>query len=137
MIRVVLDTNLIVSGLLTTDGPPARVLIAWGLGAFEVVMSPLLLAELEGVLGRPKLRARVSQEDAASFIEWIRRSAVWVDDPATAQGLAPDPGDDFVVAMARAASSAAIVSGDKALLSIRNPPVLTPRNFLEALSEEG
>jgi putative PIN family toxin of toxin-antitoxin system len=136
LIRVLLDTNLIVSGLLTIDGPPARLLLAWGVGAFEVIMSPRLLAELEGVLARPKIRRRIGEADAASFVEWMHRTAIWVDDPIPSRGLAPDPGDDFVVGVARAGSCAAIVSGDKGLQGIGNRPVVTPRIFLDALSDE-
>lgn len=136
MIRVILDTNLIVSGLLAPGGPPARLIAEWRRGAFEVVGSPKLVAELEGVLARPKIRARIPLEDATAFLEEMRRVSVWLDDPPPARNLAPDPGDDFIVNIARAASCAAIVSGDRRLHSVRNPPVLTPRDFLDALIPE-
>jgi predicted nucleic acid-binding protein len=57
--RVVLDCNVFVSALLSSDGTPAQILERWADGAFDLIISPLLLAELERVLSRPKFRASI------------------------------------------------------------------------------
>lgn len=138
MIRVLLDTNVLVSGLLAPSGAPAAILDAWGRGLFEVVASPQLLDELEDVLARPKIRRHIAPADAAAFVSWVRRTAIPFDDPPAASGLTPDPGDDFVVALARSSRCELIVSGDAHLAALKNadPPVLTPRAFLEAIESK-
>jgi len=55
---VVLDTNCIVAGLLSRDGPCAEILDRWRDGQFEVAVSPTLLAELERVLRYPRIVAK-------------------------------------------------------------------------------
>ena len=69
MPRVVLDTNVLVSALITPAGASARLLVELRAGAFEVVLSPLLLAELREVLGRDKFRRYVSAAEADAFVE--------------------------------------------------------------------
>lgn len=56
MRRVVLDANVYVSALLAPTGSPAQILEGWADGQFDVIVSPLLLAELERVLRRPKFK---------------------------------------------------------------------------------
>src|SRR5206468_13118621 len=98
--------------MLAPHGAPAGVLRAWMDGAFELIVSPLLLAELERALEYPKLRKRVPPEDAARVIEWLRRSATIVDDPTLAPPIrSPDPGDDHLLALA-ATARPALVTGD-------------------------
>ena len=66
--RAVLDVNVIVSGLLSPSGAPARVLAAWLEGGYDLVVSPLLLEELERGLAYAKLRKRVSEEEAQELM---------------------------------------------------------------------
>ena len=135
MIRVVLDTNVIVSGTISTTGAPRAILDRWADGAFELVVSPALLAELAEVLRRSKIRRYVSAEDAEELVSWLRRDAVISDDEPVTVRVAPDPSDDFLIALARRSAASVLVSGDRALSGIRGiePPILTPRAFLEAL----
>jgi len=133
MRRVVVDVGVVVSGLLAADGPPGRLLDAWRDGAFDLIVSPLWLAELERVLARPKIRRFVGPDDAAELGAAFVLQAEFVDDPPPQAGLTPDPGDDYLVALARAARADHLVSGDAHLTNLRSPdpPVLTPRSFLE------
>lgn len=135
MIRVILDTNVLVSGLLAAAGNPAKILLAWQEGAFEVVVSARLLEELMEVLARPKIARRIGPDDAREFVAKLRRMAIEVDDPPAQRGLAPDPGDDFIVAVARAASCSVIVTGDRdlRLLPGTGPRRMSPRDFIEVL----
>jgi predicted nucleic acid-binding protein len=59
----------------------------------------------------------------------------WIDDPAALLGASPDPDDDYLIALARAANADYLVSGDRHLLDLEapDPPVLTPRQFLDLL----
>jgi putative PIN family toxin of toxin-antitoxin system len=134
--RVVLDTNVLVSALISPGGPSAAVLLELRAGAFELVTSPLLVEELADVLGRPKLRAYVSEQEAAAFVELVRTEATLLDDP-TPSGLAltSDPDDEFLVDLARAASADVLVSGDGHVLALRGAlPVMSPSEFLSHLT---
>ena len=132
--RAVLDVNVFISAILSRCGTPARLLLAWQAGAFELIVSHALLAELRRALAYPKLVRLVAPADADAFVAWLTRSAVLVEDPS---GPPPkrsmDPGDDYLVALA-AAQRAILVSGDMDLTSLAPAlPVLTPAEFLARL----
>ena len=132
--RAVLDANVIISALLSRSGSPAVVLVAWQEGDFELIVSPLLLAELERALAYPKLRRRVSAEEAEAVLDWLRRAATVAPDP---EGPPPiwsrDPGDDYALTLA-ASEHALLVSGDEHLLSLqRELPIHSPASFLSLL----
>jgi uncharacterized protein len=135
VLRAVLDPGVLVSALLVAEGPPGRILDRWRQGELELVVSGTLLAELEEVPLRPRFASRVGERDARAYVAGIRRAALLFDDPPTETGLTPDPGDDYLVALARAAEADLIVSGDPHLagLATATPPVLTPRAFADML----
>jgi uncharacterized protein len=130
-VRAILDPNVIISALLSRDGAPARVLRAWLEGRFDLVVSPLLLKDLERALAYPKLAERIKPEETAALIDWLRREAVLVDDPAEPPtSRSEDPGDDHLLALAEA-ERAVPVSGDRHLLALTEElPVLMTREFL-------
>ena len=134
--RAVLDVNVIVSGLLSPRGAPPRVLTAWLEGGYDLVVSPVLLDELERALGYPKLRKRVSAAEAEEVLELLHREAdVREDPPGPPPVRSPDPGDDYVIILA-AETQSVIVSGDRHLLDLRDElPVYTPSEFLSLLEE--
>jgi putative PIN family toxin of toxin-antitoxin system len=135
-LRAVLDPNVIISALLSPTGSPARVLLGWQLGDFELMVSPLLLAELERALAYPKLRRRIATDEAQRIVEWLRRAATVLPDPAGPPSVrSPDPGDDYLLALA-AAADALLVSGDKHLLTLSvGLPIHSPAGFLALLEE--
>jgi putative PIN family toxin of toxin-antitoxin system len=136
-VRVVLDVNVIVSGVLSSSGAPARALQLWIDGAVEVVVSPKLLVELERTLGYPKIARRINPADAASLIELLTRGTTVVNDPTVELPVrSADPDDDYLIALAWATSSI-IVSGDRHLLTLSNSiPVRSPGAFVEELRLE-
>jgi uncharacterized protein len=77
----------------------------------------------------------VSSDGAEAYVAMIERAAIHAPDPAVERGLTPDPGDDYLVALARQAHANAIVSGDPHLTGLKKPvpPVLTPREALTLL----
>jgi uncharacterized protein len=133
-VRAVLDPNVLISALLSRTGAPARVVALWLNGAFELLVSPILLEELERALTYPKLRDRISQSDAAAAVDLFKRSAVLAADPAVAAGVTSrDPDDDCLIALAEA-EHAVVVSGDRALLALRDRvPVQASSEFLASL----
>jgi putative PIN family toxin of toxin-antitoxin system len=131
-LQAILDPNVIISALLSREGAPAKVVAAWLEGRFELLISPLLLEELGRALAYPKLAERISTEESAQLIEWLRREGQVVDDPTEVPTVrSDDPGDDYLLALAEA-DRAALVSGDRHLLAVSAElPVLTAREFLE------
>jgi putative PIN family toxin of toxin-antitoxin system len=134
-LRAVLDPNVHISALLAPSEAPAHVVRAWMDGASELIVSPLLLAELERALAYPKLRKRIAAEDAARVVDWLRGSATIVYDPDVAPPIrSPDPSDDYLVALA-ATTRAALVTGDRHLLSLDTAlPIHAPAEFLRTLT---
>ncbi len=137
MTRAVLDTNVLVSALISPGGPSAALLLELRAGAFELVVSPLLLEELEDVLARPKLRAWVTRAEAAAYLAVIREESIlYADPPPSGSTLCADPDDEFLIDLARAAGADTIVSGDRHLLDLRPTlPVLSPAEFLSRLRD--
>jgi putative PIN family toxin of toxin-antitoxin system len=133
-LRAVLDPNVVISGLISSSGTPAQVLAAVDAGRVEIVVSPLLLEELERALAYPKLRRLLGENDVHRALDWLRTTAHVVADPASAPPVrSDDPGDDYLIALA-ASQRAALVSGDQHLLALEDQiPVYSPRDFLEFL----
>jgi putative PIN family toxin of toxin-antitoxin system len=136
-VRAVLDPNVLISALLSPTGRAANVVRAWQRGEFDLIVSPLLLDELERAFGYPKLRRRISEEDARDFVRLIVRSATWVDDSDEDPPLrSSDSGDDYLIALA-SSRRAILVSGDRHLLDLSGEiPVESPARFLKRLEDE-
>lgn len=118
--RVVLDTNTLVSGVISAGGPPRRLLDGARTQAFEICSSAVLLAELLEVLSREKFTARLAQASLTplGIVKELRRMAYMVAPDNVPRVIEGDPDDDHVVACAVAAQADLIVSGDKHLHSL-------------------
>jgi putative PIN family toxin of toxin-antitoxin system len=134
-VRAVLDPNVIISGVLSARSAPAQTLKALDRGEFEMVASEELLDELDRAFAYPKLRSRISPDDAAAVVRWLRQTATLAPDPEVVPpARSPDPGDDYLIALA-SVHRAALVSGDKHLLGLKQEiPVFSPREFLALLA---
>lgn len=135
MLRVVLDPGVLIAAVISKSGAPAELLDRWRDGEFDLVVSPNLLDELEDVLLRPKFSALASGDEVRTYVEVLAACGVAFDDPVEPPAVTSDPGDDYLVALAVAAGADAIVSGDRHLTELADPPVpvLTPRALLERL----
>jgi putative PIN family toxin of toxin-antitoxin system len=130
-LRVVLDTNVFVSGVFFA-GPPHRILEAWRRGRVSLVVSPEILDEYQRV--GEELAEEFEGADLSPFLILLATHAEVIDAPALPAPLCRDPDDDKFLACALAANAAVIVSGDKDLLAIgehRGVRVLRPREFTE------
>jgi len=132
-VRVVLDTNVVLSGVFF-GGVPGEILSAWSRGRFDVVVSAEVLDEYErsGVaLAQSKPRML---EAWAPVMRWIAEHALVVDAEPLVEGVAADPDDDVFLACALAGGARAIVSGDRHLKAVsgwRGILVLAPRRFMD------
>lgn len=138
-LRVVVDTNVWISGLIVRGSPPGLIVSAVRQRKVEVVGSWDLAAELAAVLPRPKLRRyEISAEDIRELIVLVGRDLPDVDVDIELR----DPRDAPVVAAAIAGRAEAIVTGDRDLLedeglrgwlAERGVELLAPRELLKRL----
>ena len=130
----VVDTNVVVAGLLTRDlaSPVARVLDGMLTGRFAYLLSPALLREYRQVLLRPAIasRHRLTPTEVDAVLTELVANARWRE-PAS-EPRAPDPGDDHLWALL-AERGVVLVTGDRLLLESPPAPasVLSARSFLE------
>ena len=134
--RVLLDANVIVSALLSRTGAPARLIDLWLSGAFDLVVCPALLLEVERAIAYPKIRSQVKPTDAEEVLRFLREEAEVVPDPEGPPAVrTQDPGDDYLVALA-ARENVLLVSGDQHLRALGDDAaVASPRDFLDALEK--
>jgi putative PIN family toxin of toxin-antitoxin system len=134
-VRAVLDVNVLIAALLAPNGAPARLLVRWLTGDFELIISDHLLSELGRALKYPKLHERVSANEAAALIDMLKASATIAPDPPRPPRRSRDAGDDYLLALA-ASCSAVLVTGDRDILDLGTDlPIYTPSRFLAALDK--
>ena len=133
--RVVLDTNVLVSGLLYPGGPPSRLVAAWRSGAFELLLSEFLMEELSRTLAHLAPRLKLPPPDLGDFLDTLRLRCELVSlEPASLEQAATaglrDPDDVPILAMLIGGGADFIVTGDKDLLALAGSyPILTPAAF--------
>lgn len=131
--RVVLDVNVLIAALLARESAPARLLLRWLAGHFELIISDKLMSELTRALSYPKVRSRVSSTEASTFVDFLQANAPRAADPDKAPRRSRDPGDDYLLALA-ASCSAIVVSGDGDPLALGGDlPIFSPAEFLTTL----
>lgn len=131
--RLVIDTNVLVSALMIGTSAPARLLVLWREGRFGLLTSAVQLDELMRVTRYPKIRARISPMLGGRLVNELRKAAIVIDDlpPVT---VCPDPNDNHLLALATAGQADFLVTGDKRdLLPIerhQGTRITTVRDFL-------
>jgi putative PIN family toxin of toxin-antitoxin system len=136
-VRAILDTNVLLSGLLWRGAPHALIALARN-DDLALVSSPALLAELTRVLGRAKFDAILAriQITPDQILTEIRHLADIVDPPALPTPICRDADDDAVLALAVAARIDLIVSGDDDLLALQSYvgiPIAAPAQALRQI----
>jgi putative PIN family toxin of toxin-antitoxin system len=135
-VRILLDTNIIISGLLSSAGPPGKLMQGWLDGTFDLVTSQAQLEELQRALGYERLRDRINPEQARDFLENIEVSAIMVTSVGEVS-FSADPDDNVILATAIAGQADLIVSGDKpgmlSLGAVEGITIVTPREALDRL----
>jgi uncharacterized protein len=119
-VRVVLDTNTLVSGVISPGGPPRRLLNGARVQTFELCSSATLLAELLEVLSRGKFASRLTQAGLTpqGIVGELRRLATMTVPQSVPRVIENDADDDHVPACALAGQADLIVSGDRHLHSL-------------------
>ena len=135
--RVILDTNVLLSALIRRDSVPGRVLEAWFDDRFVLITHELQLEELRVVTRRQQIRALIRPSEAGRLINQILANAeLATRSPRTRRSN--DPADDFLLALSEAGRADLLVTGDKAGLlrlgSHNDTLILTARAFLDRLT---
>lgn len=130
--RVVLDTNIIVSALIAPGGRPAVIIDAWLDGTFTLLTCAAHLDELRSTLEKPRVAERVKPYKAGRLVNLIKRLAEDVGSLPPVEH-SPDPEDDFLLALAEAGEADYLITGDKSgLLSLdrhKSTRIISARKF--------
>ncbi len=139
--RAVLDTNVLVSAVLSAGSPPDSIMRAWRRGAFELANTAPLLRELETVLKRDHIAGRLGWPawERRAFIRDLGEDAISVAPEESLQVVLADPSDNRVLEAAVAAQADYVVSGDHHLLGLKTyegVQIVTPARFVAILVAE-
>jgi hypothetical protein len=137
--RVILDTNILLSALLSPLGPPAKLLTAWERNRFTLVACDRLIEELREVTARPFFRARLRPSAAELLAAGIRDFSFFISDLPSGP-IASDPKDSFLLALAQSSQAEFLVTGDKELLSLghqQSTRIVTAVAMISELKRQG
>jgi hypothetical protein len=141
MIRIVLDTNLLVSAILSPQGNPAVILKLCLKGIFSLLISNDILDETRRVFHYPKLVKLMKKRGVApqyidDFIDKLSRIAIITPGKLSIEEIQDDPDDNMVLSCALEGEADVIISGDHHLTDIKTYKgikVLDPATFLKAV----
>jgi len=132
-LRVVIDTNVLISALLSASSLPAHLIVLWREGRFDLLTATAQLDELTRVTRYPKIRERLAPALAGRLINELRDLAILIQNPALTT-KSPDPDDNLLLGIAQAGSADFLISGDKrdvlALKLFEGTKIITVRDFL-------
>ena len=131
--RLIIDTNILVSALLAATSLPAQLVMLWRDGRFDLLTTADQLDELMRVTRYPKIRERLAPALAGRLVNDLRGLAIKVDTLPIVE-VSSDPDDNYLLALAAAGAADFLVTGDKrdllGLAVYEGTKILTVRNFL-------
>ena len=136
MIRAVIDTNVLVSAMISPEGNEALLLLAINTGLVTPCYSASMLEEYSAVLQRAKFRFPAAAVEA--LVEMLRTRGEEVV-PAQISHVSPDPEDDQFIASALAANADFLITGNKRHFPTENLPgikVIGARELIERIASE-
>jgi putative PIN family toxin of toxin-antitoxin system len=133
--RVVLDANIFISALISSQGNPAKILEKWQKRELEVVVSPAIVDEIERVTGYERLQKKYRRirEEREGLIDDLRNFATMVDPQQELSVVQADDSDNRYIECAIESGANFVVTGDPHLLDIgeyQGIPILTPAIFV-------
>lgn len=136
MLRVVIDTNLIISGTTKSNSIPHRLLEGWRKKEFLLITSIPILSEIKEVLERKEIQAHffLKPEDIQEMIQALSTQTIITSGALEVDIVKDDPDDNKFIAAAIEGSASYVISGDRHLLDIKEYEgikIMKARNFLE------
>jgi putative PIN family toxin of toxin-antitoxin system len=138
MIRVVLDTNIVVSSLLTPDGNPAFIFKKFLLGEIQNFTTKDLLDEVKEVLNRAKITKRMNPLEREFTLNSLEKFSEKINPQLTFEEIEDDPDDNRILECAVAAAAEYIISGDDHLLKLkefRGIKIISPAEFVRLIKK--
>lgn len=133
--RVILDSNVLISALISTGSPPDLIYRAWRANRFTLVTSQAQLDELRRASRYPKLQKLVPPREFGALVNRMHGALVLNKVPLIE--LSGDPADNYLLSMAAVADADFLVTGDtRDILHLKkfgNTRILSPRAFLKLL----
>ncbi len=131
--RLVIDTNILISALLSSTSLPAYLIVLWREGRFDLLTSGAQLDELRRVTRYPKIRERLSPALAGRLINDVRDLAIMVTNLPVVT-VSSDPYDNYLLAMAHVGAADFLLTGDKrdllGLSLYEGTKIISVRDFL-------
>lgn len=137
MIRLVLDTNVLLSALMSPASPSAEILSCWRDRKVTVLTAAEQIDEIARVTRYPRIRALLHPALAGRLVNRLRDVATVVENLPVVD-RSPDPDDNYLLAIAEAGEARFLVTGDKPLLGLKrhkSTRIVTPSGVLELLKE--
>lgn len=134
--KIVLDTNVFISGLMFPESVPGRIVKSWKNSEFDLVLSEFMLKEIEAVLNYPKIQKRIhwSKDEISRFILILEMKSVVVNIHKVSVHVPRDFKDNPVLAALVSANADYLVTGDNDLLELKTKyRIVTPREFINLL----
>jgi uncharacterized protein len=132
-LRIVLDTNVLMSGLMLPDSIPGKIVSAWRKRNFSLVLSEQMLIEIARVLAYPKINKRIHWDDAtiANFIVLLRFETELVSTLGVEANVPADPDDSHLLATLIASKADWLITGDSDFDELTAQyPIITPGEFV-------
>ena len=135
--RVVIDTNIFISALLGSSGPPGLIYSAWRRNRFQLVTTQTQLAELKRASRYVRIASRISPHVLGKVLNIMGRSEY--DGAIPRKNECNDPDDAYLLDLAEASGADYLITGDRrsGLLekgSVGRASILTAKSFVERLS---
>lgn len=133
--RIVLDTNVLISALFKRESTSAQILSLWRAGKLDLLVSQDVLSELKRVLSYPRVQKRLiySEKEITRLLDLLSTDGTLLSPQEHINAIKDDPDDDKFVTLAVTGQANYLVSGDSHLLdvaSILGVAIVTPRTFL-------
>jgi uncharacterized protein len=135
-VRIVLDTNVLLSAMMTRGTPPNLLYEMWRDRRFDLVSCELQLDEVRAVSRRDALRSRLTRSEVGTLVNLICRLAIMVESFPDVVA-SPDPKDNYLLGLAQATKADLLVTGDKShLLALKkhaSTRIITARKAIQTL----
>ena len=134
--RVVVDTNVLLSAFIRVGSKPYQVVEAWLDGVFELVSSAAQIEEVSRASRYPRVRQPIGAAEVGWLVNRIRDRALMIERLPRVD-VSPDPADNFLLGMAQAGDADFLVSGDKtgllAFRQHRNTRIISVTEFVAGI----
>jgi len=142
MTRIVIDTNILVSAILTPKGNPAKILKLVLEGKFTLIISPAILEETRQVLRYPRLvkrmkKNKITMKEVYDFLEKMSKVAVITPGKLEIDAIPADPADNKILACGLEGEADYIISGDHHLTDLKifqGIKIVAPSTFLKIIN---